>query len=145
MGAEDEFLPWERAYETGIPEIDQEHRRLVVMVNQAAWAQRRKDEWILEAVLNGLLEYALVHFHHEERLMKRAGYPAFAEHVQEHVEFRRAISTLYSDYLAGRGMPGDHLTEYLRDWLRRHILGTDRLYVPHLTEFLAGRVSSGPE
>ena len=85
------FLPlvWSAQLETGVPEIDEQHRILVQTLNEAGASlahQPRMEH--LEKITQDLLAYALYHFDMEETLMAETGYasaagPAAAEHEQQ--------------------------------------------------------------
>lgn len=126
------ILPWDPALETGIPSIDREHQKLLGLINQAAHAERSGQTWQLEAVLDGLVDYSLVHFRHEERLMEAGQFPGLEAHRLEHQNFHTVITGLYTACLQGKRPEGNDLSGLLRDWLRNHILGTDMQYVESL-------------
>lgn len=134
-----ECLTWDSALDTGIPEIDREHQQLVALVNQAAWAAQTHQEWLMEAVLDGLLAYAQVHFRHEEHLLELAGYPDLPAHRKEHEAFRGEIAELYADFLRGRTLPDELIPDLLKRWLKEHILGTDHRYIPHMLAYVEGK------
>jgi hemerythrin len=129
-----ELLKWGPDYEMGLPDLDDEHRHLVKLINQGIATVDLKQEVLLEPVLNELFAYARVHFAHEERLMITAGFPDLHDHVKEHHAFYEKVSDLYSRFLGGDPDVAVVLTTFLRDWLIAHIQGTDRLYVPYLVQ-----------
>ena len=70
-----EKLIWQRQFETGIAEIDQQHRALLKLFNKVNLELRAdSSQAVWERVLHELLGYALYHFWCEEDLAKQYGY-----------------------------------------------------------------------
>jgi hemerythrin-like metal-binding protein len=112
---------WSAVYETGIAEVDAQHRRLVELINELSVAQARPAGQLLDE----LVDYAARHFADEERLM--AAQPlqpeAVAAHVAEHRGFVAELSSLRAQE---EGADASTLQRFLASWLAFHILGTDR-------------------
>ena len=74
---------WSARYDTGLAEVDDQHRRLVDIINHVDRLLRAESPIsVLEPVLDELTEYARYHFDTEERLMDSLRCePA---HVQRH-------------------------------------------------------------
>jgi hemerythrin len=121
---------WTPAMETGIHQIDTQHRELVNIINEMNSAHTNdQSSSALNEILPRLSIYALFHFAEEEALMSQvAEGTTFAElHEQEHQAFVEEIKRL----VGSRGQQSDEelaevLTLYLSDWLVLHITGTDR-------------------
>ena len=113
----------------GIEQIDEEHRKLFSMVNEAAEALQRADveeKTVIELILN-LRNYAVIHFKHEEEHMEKRNDPELPRQKKEHEAFREKINSISLDGLtgeAGRSML-EELLLYLSRWLYHHILGSD--------------------
>lgn len=127
---------WNDEYSVGIPEIDEQHRRLFDLINRLydETMQGRSDE-VLGTTLKELVDYTQTHFGFEEKLMQAAAYPAFREHQQEHIRLVKEVS----DFIAktphkSRNVIANELITFLFDWLTGHILETDKKYAPYLTE-----------
>lgn len=114
---------------TGIPEIDEEHRRLFDIINEAfdmageegAAASGAKN------LLRTLKKYAETHFAHEEEYMEKLNDPELPRQRREHREFTEKIERIPLDRLDeedGKKILKDML-EYLSRWLYHHILGSD--------------------
>ncbi len=58
-----EILPWNESFETGLPEIDAQHKKLVELINQLArdWSSLADLEK-LNVIFNELTAYAHYHF-----------------------------------------------------------------------------------
>jgi len=79
------LLSWSDQYLIGNDIIDAEHKELFRLINDfhTHWveAQDRQD---IARVLNQLINYAQMHFQHEENIMETAGYPNLLQHQHIH-------------------------------------------------------------
>ncbi|SDI13230.1 bacteriohemerythrin [Propionivibrio dicarboxylicus] len=123
---------WRTDFELGIPLIDDQHRVLVKMINEAHH-RLNGDPSAAEVseIVNGLLSYADYHFETEERYAVEYGYDrahgvAYAEHISEHRAFARDVADVARRLAAGERVETPALLTYLRRWLTDHILELDR-------------------
>lgn len=124
---------WKDQYSVGIPVIDEQHKKLVAMVNELYEAMSTgKGKDVLGKVLNDLIQYTKVHFQLEERLMQQHGYPEFAAHKAEHDTLTHQALDLSAKYVKGQAALTIQTGNFLRDWLAKHIQGTDKKYAPFL-------------
>jgi hemerythrin-like metal-binding protein len=74
------------AWESGHPQIDEQHRKLVDLANSflAAALQPESQPADAMAALERLLENLARHFAYEEKLLSEAGYPGAADHAPLH-------------------------------------------------------------
>lgn len=127
------LFTWKDEYSVNIREIDDQHKQLVNMVNElheAMMQQRAKD--VLGSILNKLVSYCASHFATEERLMQTHGYPDFTDHKAKHDKMTAKVLALQSDLKAGKMNLTIEVSQFLKDWLDKHILGTDKKYSAHL-------------
>ncbi len=120
---------WTPAFETGLKEIDDQHLRLVELVNQLSPQDGDQHEATFsDPVLDELVEYAAQHFRDEEQLMAQQGLaPEFiAGHVDEHRMFVAELLALRKDARPDHRQPRG-LQRFLTSWLAFHILGTDQV------------------
>lgn len=124
------LIPWLAEYELGIDSIDRQHRRLVDLINQLFSAmQMGRGRQSLEAVLVELVDYTKAHFSDEEKLFLASPYPGKEAHQEQHREFVATITRFTQDFSAGTLVMGSETLAFLKDWLLKHIKGTDRGYV----------------
>ena len=63
-------IPWKSEYETGITEVDNQHKQLVDILNKLYEAMAvGKGKDVLESIFNELTSYTLTHFSTEEKYM----------------------------------------------------------------------------
>ncbi|MCG2578294.1 bacteriohemerythrin [Dechloromonas sp. XY25] len=125
-------LVWQREYDTGVTEIDLQHRTLFRMFNKVNLELRDdsgRDVW--EQAIHDLLGYALFHFWCEEDLATRYGYDQekhadAIEHFNEHLAFAEAMNDMRSRLRTGERISKAALIDFLRDWLSRHVTDSDQ-------------------
>ena len=117
-------ISWRKEYNTGIPEIDEQHQQLVEMINSLA--NNSEPVNIFDNVMH-MSKYADDHFELEENIMLRCGCDALKEHREKHLQFRQKVSELAGlDYTTGEHKL-DAFT-FLCNWLINHILTMDMQY-----------------
>ncbi len=127
------LLNWKPEYSVNIREIDDQHKKLVDMINELHEAMvQQKAKEVLGSVLSKLVSYVATHFANEERLMQSNGYPDFAAHKEKHEKMTAKVLALQKEWQAGKAALGIEVSQFLRDWLDKHILGTDQKYAPFL-------------
>ena len=127
------FFAWKDAYSVGVPEIDAQHRRLFSLADELNTAMNSgKGKDVLDAVLQNLITYTKTHFAAEERLMLSCGYRELAVHKAQHDEMTKKVLELQKEFKAGKLLITIEVMEFLSTWLRQHIGGSDRKYVPYV-------------
>lgn len=122
------YLSWSPDLDTGIPEIDNQHKQLMDFINRLHDARQHADRQGVVAVVDDLVEYTLSHFAVEECLMEDAGYEFVRGHKKVHELFVRRVAS-FSDRLK-RGEDISHeLHSLLHRWLFSHIRHDDHAYV----------------
>ena len=127
------FFDWKEEYSVGIAQIDEQHRKLVGMVNELYEAMKAgKGNDVLGKVLTELVQYTKTHFATEENLFKLHGYPEAAPHKQQHDELTARAGDLSTKFRNGEPVLSVSVSNSLKDWLQKHICGSDRKYGPFL-------------
>jgi hemerythrin len=125
----EEFMKWEPAFNLGIEKIDNQHRKIVELINSLNLAAMdNNSEEKIDDVLSQMTSYSQYHFKTEEDLFKKYSFPLFEEHLAEHASFIRKIAEFRSKFDQGQSIIF-RLLSYLRSWLSNHILDSDREYV----------------
>lgn len=119
------LIEWNPSLNTGVPEIDYQHRNLVAMLNALASAIEEKTaDIVLRDILDELNAYVLTHFAAEERIMERIGYEYMAEHQAEHHRLAETVQR-YRDAFARGETPVQDILAFMIRWLLNHIAGAD--------------------
>ena len=125
-------ISWQPDFATGVGIIDDQHRVLINMLNDAnAKLTDRSPLEDLGRIVQGLLSYAGYHFQTEERLMTEHGYDTgpsarAPEHINKHRGFAEKVVAVQEQIKAGQRIPKKDLVDFLTDWLTDHILRTDK-------------------
>lgn len=122
-------LAWHATYESGVPEMDEQHRALFVLANRLlASITAGLDVQTISGHADALLTLAEQHFHDEEALMARCAYPGLAEHAVVHRQLLERGRQLAADCAEGECGAGDMFSYLAQKLVVRHILATDREY-----------------
>ena len=129
------YLDWKEEYSVGIASIDQQHRKLVNLINQLQTAvdYSTGEEFEREA-LDELVDYTKTHFSYEEGLMKDNDYPDYEPHKAVHEKMISQVDAVLAEYEQDRDAAMKDAVVFLKDWLINHINGTDKEYSRFLIE-----------
>lgn len=125
-----DFLPWNESFETGLPAVDAQHRRLVRLINAlATHVAFRTNIPQLEPMFDELAAYALHHFATEEAVWRQhlTDDEAEVRHRQVHASFVDEVARLRGLWQTNRtaGVAEESMA-FLARWLISHILEDDR-------------------
>lgn len=136
---ETEKAEWSPSVETGLPEIDRQHRQLFEL---AASFRGEGDQIRVMKTLAQLADYANTHLRDEEAMLREIGYAGLAEHQRQHAQFRAMLRQLLDD---ARKLSLDDIASRIEDlingWFYRHILTVDIEYVAQVKAY---RESTAP-
>lgn len=123
------LLIWKDDYSVNIKEIDEQHKNLIAMINELhdAMAQKKAKEALSE-ILKKLADYTVSHFAKEENLMRANGYPEYDEHRNKHEKMTAKVLALQDDLKQEKISLSIEVMEFLKNWLDKHIMGTDKKY-----------------
>lgn len=126
-------ITWTPDMSVGVPELDDDHRIIVALINQLAAAQNVDDAGVVEAVLDRLALYVDEHFLREEEYMESVGFPGLQAHRHIHHDLTNKVEQIRLDFFLGKSDSiGADTLEFLTGWLRQHILVEDMQYNPNL-------------
>ena len=97
-------MVWQDDLNTGIKVIDNQHRRIVEMINHLHDAMAHRDRQEIGDILDELVDYTLSHFTFEESLMEDAGYEFTRAHKRVHEVFVKRVSDYRLRFRAGEDM-----------------------------------------
>lgn len=123
------IFKWDDSYSVHIDTVDDQHQRLVEMINALDEAiQNGSDDTLLAELLAGLIEYTQYHFANEERVMADPSFDRehYVEHKAQHDAFVDKIVAAQEAHASGAAELSGELMEYLVAWLIDHIVGTDK-------------------
>jgi hemerythrin len=127
------YLKWSDKYSLNVTEIDEQHKKLVGLVNtmyDAMHAGTGRD--MIGTVIAEFVEYTDYHFKAEERLMLQHEYPLYDEHKEMHDSLIRKARSFKEAYDTGNSPTAIEVMLLLTNWLNMHILEEDRKYKPYI-------------
>lgn len=130
------IFPWNNNFETGIAIIDEQHQKLVDLLNKlASHLAYGSDSLTLNRVFDELADYAVYHFKTEEAIWHKylPSEEMTVEHEQTHLSFVSDVLRIKQEQLS---LPTEEVVEsvvsFLTHWLAFHILETDK----HMTKIV---------
>ncbi len=126
-----ERIEWDDTYLLGVAVIDEQHKRLVQLINsfddivtagEAVYKNKR------DTVIKEIIDYTLYHFSEEETLFDSFNYQTADFHKSQHKAFINEVSR-YSDKLQDSTViEGAKFYSYLLTWLFSHIGKSDKAW-----------------
>ncbi len=127
------FIPWDEKYSVKIKSIDDQHKKLFGMVNELHDSMLHgKSKEVMGKVLAELVNYTASHFAIEEDYMKKYAFSGYDAHKKEHDDLAKQATDVLNNFTSGKTVLSMAVMDFLKDWLYKHILKTDLLYVEHL-------------
>ena len=122
-----QMFQWKDTYNTGVTLMDQQHRRLVDLINQLFQCMKDGgDRMLLAEVVDELVNYTVTHFRAEENVMQKNNYPDLEAHKKIHENFVAEVSVYATKLKSGERLPPADIFNFLKDWLLSHIEKQDR-------------------
>lgn len=118
-------IAFDKSLETGNDLIDTQHKELIERVNKLTTeCVPGKEKNVAIQTLDFLMDYTDFHFSAEETLQKENGYPEFARHQEQHVQFVKAVDEL-REMLEEEEGPSEEFVAAVKknveEWLKNHI------------------------
>ena len=137
-----DIFPWNKNFDTGIDIIDEQHKKLVELVNLLAkhFAYQSNIQ-TLNTVFDQLTAYTIYHFQTEESIWHKyfANDELEIEHKAKHATFIDEIARLKNEtaYIH-RDLAIENVLSFLTQWLAFHILDCDKSMVKAIQAMQAG-------
>lgn len=111
---------------------DAQHQDLLAIVNTLKHSTDPDP-----ALLDKLADYVAYHFSLEEKYMQLTNYPRAKEHIHAHRAFEDKINGMKRSKLIMQAGFKQHsfrkeVTDYLNDWLIKHVMGIDKDLEDHI-------------
>ena len=121
------LIVWNESMSVGVPEMDEDHRQLVALLNLADAILKAGKQEDAVAILNRLLEETKLHFQREEKLLDEIGFEGAEEHRQEHDHVLQTALQWQAHFHGGADLTLDNLTKF-QTWFDAHVHGADMQY-----------------
>lgn len=121
------LIEWRKEFETGVSEVDHEHKELVDLINELheqIGAEAPKET--IEAFLGEVFAKISAHFALEETVMRKHAYDEYADHKADHERLLDDLRDIMDDFDAGT--QADYkgaLALAVRDWFVNHFKTRD--------------------
>lgn len=128
-----QYLKWDDNYAVGIPLFDEQHKKIMEMLNQLLDAVKHdgKTEKCRD-IVNELITYSSLHFTAEEDALKKHGYPHLKKHYKEHNEIKMKISEIHKKCVEGDFLRIVEILKFITLWMDKHLKDVDMNYGPFL-------------
>lgn len=128
------LIVWSSSYSVKVNQMDQEHQRLVDIINNLYAAMRTgRSKDAIGNILDELVTYTKTHFAHEEQLMQQSNYSGYPEQKRAHEALVAQLNEILEKYRAGTAL-GQEIMSFLKNWLINHIQGLDKQYGPTMSK-----------
>lgn len=135
------IIKWKDEYSCYDPTIDEQHKKMIDMINQMNSIVELGDKYDhydeLISLFEELKKYTSYHFTYEEKMFEETGYDSFNIKIQklEHKSFVHKIAGI-NLYELDENQIGtaEEVLDFLSRWLDKHILGTDKRFGEYLRE-----------
>ncbi len=130
------FIQWSDTLSVSVPTIDEQHKRLIAIVNDIhATVVAGAERTALNRIFDELISYTVYHFRTEEEFFEKFHYADRELHKTQHNELTQKALELQETYQQGSATVSYEVLDFLHDWLVTHIIGSDRQF----GRFLAAR------
>jgi hemerythrin-like metal-binding protein len=133
---DEKIVVWSDAFSVGLSAIDDQHKKLVDMINDLIKLHQdgsTPEKVAFARTFQKAGDYAQTHFHDEEEILKKTNYPDLPEHIKKHASFMTDLWKIFMSYKEGNESTAG-LVRFLKNWLLDHIAKTDKQYAPYLAK-----------
>jgi len=122
-------INWNERLSVNVAEIDQQHKKLLAALNELNDAMKLgKGNAMLGKIVNNLAVYTTTHFQTEENYFDQFEYADADRHKREHAFFAKKVNDFKREIERGKPNLPAEIAGFLSDWLKQHIIGTDKKY-----------------
>jgi hemerythrin-like metal-binding protein len=125
------ILFWTKQLETGIAEIDFQHKELIDVLNAIHDNLQEHKEDGIPQLVGQFKQLVLKHFEYEEQLMQRIEFPGFEAHKEEHKILYAKVKEFETNLLRYSSLG---IVRFLTDWLKHHVAEADGDYLAYAKE-----------
>lgn len=126
-------MMWKEHYRVGFELIDTQHQELFkrvsnfiqVIQGEGSWEDRLAE---VEATLEFMQHYVVIHFADEEELQREIGYPELEKHAKIHTDFKQEIEN-FAAKIEEEGFDEETMQEFaarVMTWLIMHVAKEDQ-------------------
>lgn len=137
------YIDWTDTLSIRVPEMDNQHKKLVQMLNELHDAMKSgKGRDLVGPIVTRLVNYTKTHLANEEQFLESINYAFINSHKTEHRKLTEQVLELQAKYNLGDTTVAPKLLTFLRDWLVGHIQKVDRMYGDYYNKQLASKTAA---
>ncbi|MDF1655387.1 MAG: hemerythrin family protein [Coxiellaceae bacterium] len=122
------IFQWTEELDVGVDKMNNEHIELIALMNKVYDLSEAKAQLVeINIALDAFITYTKKHFSDEEAYMESIGYGEIEDHKQKHRKLFEDLTT-YIDDFSRTGTLDDGFFQFLKMWLRGHIIYIDGKY-----------------
>lgn len=127
------LITWTEAqYGTTVAVADDQHKKLFDMLNNIHDNAASANRLAVGKLLDELINFVVMHFQTEEKMMKEKNFSGYAAHKAEHDKLVATCADLQKKFHAGQAEINQDTTRFVKGWLDSHIPNFDKPYGPAL-------------
>lgn len=121
------LIEWQTEFETGVREVDHEHRELVDLINALhSKIGSNAGKEVIGGFLGEVFAKISAHFALEETVMRKHRYDEYAAHKADHEKLLDDIRDIMDAHESGAFIDyGEALGRTVRDWFVDHFKSKD--------------------
>lgn len=119
---------WSKAFEVGLPFMDDTHREFVDLLARA----RVSEDDALLAAWKRLIDHTEVHFAQEDAWMRATHFPDFRWHAMQHRMILQVMREGQDRAVLGDLTPARLMASELQAWFPQHAQNMDAVLAEHL-------------
>jgi len=130
------LIPWKDQYSVQVKEIDEQHKKLLIIINQLYEAiKSQSSHKNLVTLVKELIDFSEYHFTTEEKYFDLCNYEDKEPHKKEHQKFKEKILTTYNTCRSSECQGQEleiafELIDFMEDWFVEHFISMDQKYIP---------------
>lgn len=123
------FFEWDKKFEIGVPEMDNQHKKWVEIINRFYDHLINNDiNKTTKIMINEVIDYTNYHFSEEEKLMMSIGYPHINDQKEMHNKITEKMKYFKNRIDEGILVVSTSITNEMKLWLKDHIMVEDKKY-----------------
>lgn len=128
-----ELITWSDELNVNIKIIDQQHKKLIDLLNSLFLSMLEgQAQSLINKIVDELINYAEYHFETEEKYFEEYEYPGAHSHKIQHSYYKDEILNFKTDLMHGKSTVPVDVFNFLKDWLKEHIMNSDKKYSKYL-------------
>lgn len=120
------LIEWKDEYSLGVPDVDEEHRGLIDLINTLYDTVRTGEhDADVSEFLGEIYARIASHFALEELLMRRHDYDEYQDHKKDHEKLLEEIRDIMDEYEDRELLDVETLSRRLEAWFSEHFRTKD--------------------